>query len=310
MGEQWRKGSEGPTPNDKVRVAGVAGQQFGRIGRRQLLRLGVGRATVVDWVKAGYLHPRLPGIYAVGHTAPSVESDLSEALLYAGEGAMLSHATALWWLGILTPRPKIIDISTPGRRISRRNIRIHERRDTARTFHNGLPTTTPAQALLDYAATARLNDLRFALAEAEYRELLDLGEIEAITGRGRHGSAKLRKAAARHQPQLARARSKDERQLVYLCESGGIPVPELNARVGRMTVDAMWSEQRVIVEIDRHRGHRTKAQVERDRRRELHARRHGFMMIRYYGEQLFDECQLVQGDIRGALNLTRSERSA
>ncbi len=310
MGEQWRIAPEGRSQSDKVRVARVAGQQFGRVGRRQLDGCGVSNATIGRWLRAGYLHSRLPGVYAVGHVAPSVQADLSEALLYAGAGAMLSHATALWWLGILTPQPKIIDVSIPGRRTSRRNIRIHERRDTARTFHNGLPTTTPAQALLDYAATARLNDLRYALAEAEYRELLDLGEIEAIAGRGRRGSAKLRKAAARHQPQLARARSKDERQLVYLCESGGIPVPQLNAKVGRMTVDAVWSEQRVIVEIDRHRGHRTKAQVERDRRRELHARRHGFMMIRYYGEQLFDECELVQADIRGALNLTRSERSA
>ncbi len=307
MREQWRIQSGGPTENDKVRVARLAGRQFGRVGRRQLR---VAPATIVDWVKAGYLHPRLPGVYAVGHTAPSVQADLSEALLYACQGAMLSHATALWWFGILASQPKIIDISVPGRRSSRRNIRIHERRTLTRTFHNGLPTTTTVQALLDYAATARLNDLRYALAEAEYRELLNLDEIEAITGPGKRGSTKLRKAAGRHQPQLARSRSDDERELVHLCEAGDIPIPELNATVGLMTVDAVWWEQRVIVEIDRHRGHRTRAEVERDRRCELHARRHGFIMIRYYGEQLLDEVELVQADLRSALNLNRSEKSA
>ncbi len=308
MGEQWRICSEGPNKEAKVRVAGRAGRQFGRISASQLVALGVGRATIVDWVGAGYLHPRLPGVYAVGHIAPSTEGDLSEALLYAGQGAMLSHATALWWFGILTPQPKIIDISTPGRRSSRRNMRIHGRRAAERTFHNGLPTTTAHQALLDYAATARRNDLRYALAEAEYHELLDLDEIEAIAGRGKRGSAKLRRAAARHQPQLARARSRYERDLIHLCEAAGIPIPELNAKIGSMTVDAVWWEQRVIVEIDGHGGHRTKAQIERDRRRELHARRHGFTLIRYYGEQLTDERELVSNDILAALS--RSEKSA
>jgi very-short-patch-repair endonuclease len=310
MPELSRIGSDVRNPNAKVRVARRAGQQFGRVSTAQLVRLGVGKATVGRWVADGYLQPRLPGVYAVGHTAPSIEADLSEALLYAGRGAMLSHRTAMWWLGILTPQPKVVDVSVPGRRRPRPSLRVHGERRLIRTFHNGLPTTTAAQALLDYAATARLNDLRYALAEAEYRELLRLDEIATLLGRGKRGSAKLRKAIERHQPRLAHTRSHYERQLLYICESADLAIPEINARIGWMTADAVWWEQRLIVEIDGYGGHRTPAQLARDRRRELHARRHGFMTIRYYGEQLFDEPGLVQADLRRALNLTRSERSA
>jgi hypothetical protein len=41
----------------------------------------------------------------VGHRAPSVEADLWAAVLYAGPGAMLSHATALGGAGCSTSSP-------------------------------------------------------------------------------------------------------------------------------------------------------------------------------------------------------------
>src|SRR5581483_4476804 len=103
----------------KVRVGRRAGGQFGRVGWRQLRRLGIDDHTISRWITTGYLHPRLPGVYAVGHQAPSVEGRLSEAILYAGEGSMLSHGTALWWYGILDHRPFTIEVSTPGRARSR-----------------------------------------------------------------------------------------------------------------------------------------------------------------------------------------------
>ena len=105
------------TRNAKDRGAALAGRQSGRVRAGQLKRLGIDRRTVFRWKRDGYLHPDpdLPGIYAVGHRAPSVEGELSAAVLYAGRGAMLSHATALWWYGILDHRPSRIDVSTPGR---------------------------------------------------------------------------------------------------------------------------------------------------------------------------------------------------
>src|SRR5947209_16314046 len=112
----------------KVRVGGLARRQRGRIAWYQLIAVGVDRRTIHRWVKHGYLHPKLPGVYAVGHDAPSVEGDLAEALLYAGPGAMLSHGTAAWWWGLIDNAPSTIHLSTPRRCRSPRRIKVHPRR--------------------------------------------------------------------------------------------------------------------------------------------------------------------------------------
>ena len=86
----------------------------------------------------------------------------------------------------------------PRRCRSLRGIRVHGRRACRRIFHEGLPTTSLEQALLDYAAVAPFERLRHALAVADYREVLDIAGLRAIAGSGRAGSTELRKALARH----------------------------------------------------------------------------------------------------------------
>lgn len=266
----------------------------------------MGEATVARWEKAGYLLPDdLPAVVAVGHYAPSVEADLSAAILYAGRGAMLSHATALWWYGILDHRSFAIEISTPGRARSRRGVRVHGRRDLERTWHNGLPVTSVPQALLDFAARARI---RYAVAQAEYHELLDLPDVVAILGRGKPGSAKLRRAVEKHLPQLARTRSEMERLFLPLVERGGLPIPEVNVTINGVLADAVWRDARVVVMLDGHQGRRTRAQIEKDRRDDLRMRAAGYTVLRYTWEQIAERPGPVLGDLR--LALSPSEPSA
>jgi hypothetical protein len=280
-----------------------ADSQFGRIHARQLSALGIGPATVSRWTHDGYLLPAdFPGVYAVGHRAPSVEGDLSAAVLYAGEGAALSHGTALWWYGILDRRPFKIDVSAPGRVKPRKGITIHARRTFERVWHNGVPVTSVAQALLDFAATAPLDRVRYAVAQAEYHELLDSVPVESVLGRGKPGSAKLRRALERHLPQLARTRSELERVFLPLLERGGLPIPEINVTVSGVLVDAVWRGARVVVELDGHRGHRTRAQIEKDRKNDLRLRAAGYTVLRYTWGQLTKEPELVLADLKLALN--------
>ncbi|HEY5318638.1 MAG TPA: hypothetical protein VIJ20_11685, partial [Solirubrobacteraceae bacterium] len=82
----------------------------------QLRDCGVAKSTVSRWASTGRLHWRYPGVYTVGHTALSVEGELTAALLAAGSGAALSHATAAWWWGLIEEQPSVIEISVPGRR--------------------------------------------------------------------------------------------------------------------------------------------------------------------------------------------------
>jgi very-short-patch-repair endonuclease len=286
--------------NAKVRVGTLATRQHGRVGWFQLRALGISKGTISTWLRQGFLIPGLPRVYAVGHCAPCVEADLMAALLYAGPGAMLSHAILAWWFGLLDERPPVIDISTPRRCRSLPGIRVHAQRSCERFWHRGLPVTTREQAVLDVAATMPLRTVRLVLARLDYQERLNLPAIEAVLGRGRPGSTRLRKALERHQPDLARTDSRFEILFIERCEQDGIQLPETNQRIDGWKIDALWRDQRVAVELDGCRNHKSPAQVRLDRRKDLHLRSIGLSPLRYTEDQLEHDWPGVRADLRRA----------
>lgn len=290
----------------KVRVARLADRQAGQVGAAQLAALGVDTREVSRWVGQGYLLPRYPRVYAVGHRAPSVEADLFAAVLYAGPGAMLSHATALWWRGLLDKQPWPLQVTTPRRCRSLRGIKVHGRRTCERTLHKGLPTTTVEQALLDYAAVASIDRLRHALANADYHKVLDIPALQVIAGSGRNGSTRLREALKRHEPKLAHTRSPLERLFLPLCERAGVPLPDaVNVYVAGVLVDAVWREQKLVVELDGEDNHSSWNQIQTDRSKELRLRAAAFDVVRYGTRQLEEESALVEDDLLRAYGLPR-----
>jgi predicted transcriptional regulator of viral defense system len=270
----------------KVRLGKVAGRQWGRVTWAQIQELGIPEGTASLWLADGYLHPRLPRVYAVGHPATCTESDLAEALLYAGPGAALSHATAAWWLGLLDDRPHTVHVSTPRQPRSLPRIRVHRRRACERAWHNGLPTTTLPQTVVDFSTKAPLWAVRRALAKMDYAGTLDLEAIDAVLGRGRPGSARLRLALERHRPDLAATKSRLEAMFFEICEREGWPLPEVNQYIAGWEVDALWRDERVAVELDGYGNHHTPAQLRRDRAKEMDLRRAGWTPVRYSEEQL------------------------
>lgn len=296
--------------SDRRRVALFADRQWGQVPRHQLRACGISSARIGRWVVEGYLHPSYPGVYGVGHTATGTEAQLAGALLYAGPGAMLSHETAAWWWGLTDRQPRAIHVSTP--RVcsslaggARRPLQVHGRRSLDRIWHQRLPVTTIPQTLLDFASVASLRRVRRALAEAEFRRLLDFDALEPTLGRGRPGSTRLRRALEHHRPELAETRSVLEQRFVELCEIGGLPRPELNVKVCGLMVDALWRDQRVIVELDGRDAHGTPAQVARDHERDLRLRAAGFTVLRYTWRQITRLPDLVLADLRRELGLPR-----
>jgi hypothetical protein len=288
----------------------VADRQAGRVAWWQFMALGVDDAMVVRWSDSGYLHAVYPRVYAVGHRAPSVEADLWSAVLYAGPGAMLSHATALWWRGLIDKQPWPTDVSTPRRCRSLRGIRVHGRRTCERSLHKDLPTTSLEQAVLDFAAVAPLERVRHVLAVADYRKVLDIDALHAIAGTGRAGSTKLREALERHEPKLAHTRSPLERLFLPLVERAGLPMPEVNVWIEGELVDVIWRERKLVVELDGRDNHSSWAQIQRDRRKELKLRRVGIEVIRYGWEQVEEEPTLVEADLVTQYEASSPARSA
>jgi len=286
---------------DKVRVLGVAERQWGVITRTQLTECGLSAASGSRWVSGGRLQRIHPRVYAVGHRVLSTEGLLAAALLYAGPGAALSHASAAHWWGIVPYLPQSVHVRSPARRRCVPGVRVHGGPHLDRALHRRLPVTTVARTLLDLASTSSFAGLRRAVAEADYLRLLDLGAIDALLGRGRPGSRALRTALDHHRPQYARTSSQLEDRLLHLCETHGIPLPEVNMEVAGFRVDALWREQRVIAEVDGRRAHGTPDRMERDRGRDLALRAAGYLVVRYTWRQVTAEPELVAADLRAAL---------
>jgi very-short-patch-repair endonuclease len=99
-----------------------------------------------------------------------------------------------------------------------------------------------------------------------------------------------------------RTRSDLEEEFLRLCELHGLPMPEVNAKVGRWEVDFLWREQRLAVEIDSFAYHRGSVAFQDDRARDLDLRGEGFAVHRFSERQLEEEPGRVMADVARALD--------
>jgi hypothetical protein len=262
---------------------------------------GLRGSAISRWIADSRLHRVHPGVYSLGHRVLGIEGRLFAALLYGGAGSALSHTTAAWWWGVIAAEPKRIHVSAATVRRSLPRLCAHRPRELVAAVHRGLPVTTLERTLVDLGALVTADVLRRALAEADYLRLLDPAEALRHTRRGRKGSAALRRALAEHFPELARTLSVLEERFLTLCDRAGLPMPDVNATVAGLMVDALWENARVIVELDGRAAHGTPASIERDRQRELALRGAGYTVLRYTWQQVTREPAAVVGDLRAAL---------
>lgn len=288
-------------PERTIRIVGLATRQAGVLARWQLKRLGMADGTMARWVRAGRLVRIHPSVYALGHSGIGVRGRLIAALLYAGRGSALSDPTAarIWQLHLGAWAP--IHVIAPGDRRSLPGVVVHHPQTIRRVLRAGLPVTPLPETLLGFAACATEREVRKALAEADYRHGLDPESVRPLLGRGRRGSRVLRKALDRHLPELARTNSDKEDELLLLCEREGLPIPEPNARIGRYRVDALWSDVRLVVEVDSRAAHASEARRLVDHDRDMYLRGLGYTIRRYSWQQLERHPRAVAAEIRGLL---------
>ena len=165
----------------------------------------------------------------------------------------------------------------------------------------GLMVTTIDRTLIDLASMRNESLLRRALAQADHRNLLDVPALRAQIRPGAPGARALRAALDRHLPELATTASELELRFLLLIEAADLPLPETNAYVAGLKVDAVWHAERLIVELDGHATHANPVANEEDRRRELILRRAGYRVIRYTWQQVTSAPRTVLDDLRRAL---------
>jgi very-short-patch-repair endonuclease len=284
-------------------VRAIAGGQAGIVARAQLVAAGVGDNTIDRAVRAGRLHRVHWGVYSV--VAPELLTDegrLVAALLAAGDGALLSHGTAAWRWRIIPAFPSVITVATPRRRAAVPGLQVFgsARLRPGDIAHNGrFPTTSVPRTLLDLAARYHRRALLRALAEAEFQHDLRPADVERTLRRGHPGSANLRAALHEHAPGHGEMKSRLERRFRSLLIRHGIELPERNQQVGPWTVDCLWRERRVVVELD-GRQHERPHQADCDDDRDLWLRRHGYVVRRYGKRQIEQRPDEVIADLRHA----------
>jgi very-short-patch-repair endonuclease len=274
-------------------IARLAERQHGVVALPQLVRLGLSQRAVSHRTAAGRLHRIHRGVYAVGHPVLPRYGRWMAAVLAAGPGAALSHASAAALWEIRPTAATRIDVSVPlaGGRAKRPGLRIHRatalRSDETRR-HHGIRVTTPARTLVDLASSLPRRALERALDQAEILELFDLRQLDNVIDAhpGQRGAGALAAALGDHHAGTTVTRSALEEAFLALCAAHALERPQTNVRVCGLEVDFLFAAQRLVVEVDGYRFHRTRRAFERDRERDAILARAGYRTLRFTYRQV------------------------
>jgi len=286
-------------------IAELGRRQYGVVTRKQLEGLGLGRGAIDLALARRRLHIVHPGVYAVGYRCLGAEARRMAAVLAGGTGAVLSHRMAAAHWDIRPSAATAIDVTTPLHRRSRPGVCFHRSRLPVdeTTVHEGIPVTSVTRTLFDLAAVVSPGQLGRAMREVEARRLWDRLSLRDLLARHPRppGAAAIR---ALVDGDAYVTRSEFEERLLAVLDAGlQRPLANVTIHLGDrfIEVDFAWPEHGVIVELDGHATHGTRASFEDDRARDRALVAAGWRVIRITWRQLRDEPAAVAGDVRAAL---------
>ncbi len=227
------------------------------------------------------------GVYSVGGPPRSGREHAAAALLACGDGAALSHDSAmvLWSMWKRWTLP--MHVTVPGDR-KRRGIAVHHLRGLTNRdvgTHLGLRVTSPARTLLDMALSMPGKALKRRVNEARRARILTVADVADVIERFPHhpGASRLRPLlTVRGGP----TRSEWEDAFPAFCKQYGLPEPVLSTWVAGYEADAVFPEERIVVELDSWDFHRDKDAFETDRDRDVDRLVARFLTVRITWERI------------------------
>jgi hypothetical protein len=238
-----------------------------------LLAAGLSLAEIRQRLLTGALLREHPGVYRVGHRAPSVEARYLAAVWACGDDAVLSARAAAHLWGLIKGRAPAPEVIAPTKRrvqgvLTRRGEHVEA------TTHRGIPITTVPRTLVDLAAHLSLDALARACHEAGVLHDTTPRQVEAVLAKRPRakGAKRLRTVTSGDAPAML---SELERRFRKRLEDAGLPLPQTNKRAHGRRVDCRWPDHRLTVELDSYRYHHSRHAWEQDRRREREARARG-----------------------------------
>jgi len=297
------------------RLAELAAKQNGVFSLVHCADFGLGVRAVQKRAAAGQLFRVYQTVYSL---APpellSRDGRFMAAVLACGPGAVLSHRSAAALHELRPTERSGIDVTVRGRS-TRRHQGIDVHRSTTLTSADvtlvrNIPTTTIARTLLDLAGVVRRRPLERAMDQAEILEVLDHRALEDQIKRNDKTPAahKLRTLLDEHTAGSTPTWTELETAFLMLCRAAALPQPEVNAWVvlddGEPAIrpDFVWRAQRLAIETDSRKYHRTRQAFEIDRRRDQRLTLGGWRIVRVTWRQIKSEPAMIARLIAGLLS--------
>lgn len=276
----------------------ILNRQLGLITRRQAASVGITRHAIEHALRSGrwrLIHPRT---YAT-HTGELTRlAELWAGILYAGNGAALSHGTAggqYGWSPHWSPHAAAIHVTVPfERRVARRpGISVHRSRRLAEDVvtRRGLHVTSAPRTVLDLLATCpSAGDAIALVARAVQSGSVDARVLQRRLGAGIRWSSDVLEAI---DDVAGGSHSYLEVRFARLLRAHRIPLGRRQARHGRTRVDMLYPD--VVVELDGRLGHDAANEIWRDMERDNIQSLSGRIVLRFGWADVTDRpCDVAQ----------------
>jgi very-short-patch-repair endonuclease len=299
------------------KLALLATEQHGVAARTQLLALGFTRNKIQRRIDEARLHRIHRGVYAVGHRKLTLKGIWLAAVLAVGADALVSHRAGLALWDLRRSESGLIDVTVPGSsgKPGPKGVRVHTTlsmcpHDVA--VIDGIPVTSLAWTVIDYAGIADQRQVRLVLEALERRRIYIGRELDELLERtpNRKGARTTRAAIAEIAGPAPWHQSVLEETFHELIRASDLPDYEANVFVEGELVDALWRQERVIVELDGFAFHKSRAQFEADRRRDAKLTVAGYKVLRITQQRLQNEPEAVLDDLRALLSAARAAWAA
>jgi very-short-patch-repair endonuclease len=234
--------------------------------------LGVNDTLIGRWRRAGRLTRVHAGVYAVGYRRVEPVAIAMAAVLACGDGALLSHdsAAALWgwrrW-------PRTPEVTSPVAR-RRPGIRTHRSRSlprAARDWQLGVPVTSPERTIREIESRLTRKQFTRMVKDAWLEHRLDKAAVTRLLGYPAEPT-----------------RSEFEEAFRRFCRRFGLPRAVTLATVHGYEVDALFVEQRLVVELDGWEFHGDQVAFGSDRDRDADLLDFGYQTVRITWDRLHE----------------------
>lgn len=288
-------------------------EQLGGVGSRQQLLRAVTRHQLDNELRKGHLLAKFSGAYCRPWDADRLAEQA--ALVSLGADAVLSHVTALrlWNLPVPAATADVVDVTVSARRCPRpqSGLRIHRVAAPPPAGPSGrLRLVTPAEAVVTTWPLLQRRDQRAPAIAAVRQRLVKPEQLSERVG------AHTRLPGRRHLGRLVAllaAGCESELEIWGLLAVFDVPglchgerQLVLRTPAGPFRVDLGFEAERVAFELDGRRFHSSRADRERDLRRDAALATIDWLTVRMSWERMHDD---VAGCRRDALAILAARRS-